>query len=154
MLVRTYLALVIGGLAIWVSTPAGAQTLAPYEIVGLGIPVPLTDQPGNPARGKQVVRDADKATCLICHSMPIPDEPDQGNIGPSLAGVGSRYTSDELRLRVVNPKAIYPDTIMPAYYELDGLNRVLEVYRDQPIYTPQQVEDVVSYLASLKDPRN
>jgi sulfur-oxidizing protein SoxX len=130
---------------------ASAQGLVSYTIVDGAIPTPLTDAPGNPERGKLTVRDVDNVTCLICHSMPIPEEPNHGAIGPPLAGVGSRYTPGELRLRVVNPKALNPDTIMPAYYRTEGLNRVLDLYRDKPIYNAQQVEDVVAYLVSLKD---
>ena len=43
-----------------------------------------------------------KATCLICHAMPIPEEPNHGTIGPPLAGVGARRTAGELRLRLVD----------------------------------------------------
>ena len=31
----------------------------------------LTGRPGDPARGERIVRDPDKATCLICHAIPI-----------------------------------------------------------------------------------
>jgi sulfur-oxidizing protein SoxX len=130
----------------------GAAELVPYKIVGMEIPAPLTNTPGNPGRGLQVLRDVNNVTCLICHTMPIPGEPDQGEIGPALAGVGSRFSEGELRLRLVNPKAINPDTIMPAYYRVEGLNAVLPLYRDRPIYTAQQIEDVVAYLVSLKGP--
>src|SRR5690606_16909357 len=100
---------------------------------------------------RQIVRDTNKATCLICHPMPIPEEPNHGDIGPPLHGVGGRYTLGELRLRVVDPKAINPDTVMPSYYRVNGLHRVLQRFRDRPIYTAQEVEDVVAYLASLKE---
>ena len=43
------------------------------------------------------------------------------------------------------------DTIMPAYYALDGLNRVAPAYRGKPILTAEQIEDVVAYLATLRD---
>jgi sulfur-oxidizing protein SoxX len=114
------------------------------------IPNPLTDSPGNPGRGLQTIRDVANVTCLICHKMPIAGEPDQGEIGPPLDGVGSRYTPGELRLRLVNPKAFNPNTIMPAYYRVEGLTRVLQQYRDKTIYTAQQIEDVVAYLVQLK----
>ena len=137
--------------AIVMAAPAAAQDLAPYRVEGLSIPEPLTDSPGNPDRGRQIVRDITNATCLICHAMPIPEEPDHGNIGPPLDGVGSRYDAGELRLRLVDPKAINPDTIMPSYYRTEGLYRVREQFRGRPIYTAQQIEDVVAYLTTLKD---
>ena len=132
--------------------PLVAQEVAPYEIVGDAIPRSLTGAAGNPARGRQIVRDLSKATCLICHQMPIPEEPNHGGIGPPLAGVGSRYTEGELRLRIVDPKAIDPDTVMPAYHRVEGLHRVLGRYEGRPIYSAQNVEDVVAYLSSLREP--
>lgn len=119
---------------------------------GPALEKPLTDDPGNPGRGRLIVRDTARATCLICHSLPIPEEPDQGQIGPSLAGVGSRLTPGELRMRLVDPKAVNPDTIMPSYFRTQGLHRVAEAYRGQTIYTAQQIEDVVAYLAGLTAP--
>lgn len=151
MTAGTRLILVFVGLLLPGWPLATGQEMVPYDIAGQSIPDPLTDERGNPVRGRQIIRDVDNATCLICHSIPIPDEPDQGNIGPSLAGVGSRYSEGELRLRIVNSKAINPDTVMPAYYRIDGLNRVMGLYVGRPIYSAQQVEDVVAYLTSLKD---
>ena len=130
---------------------ADAEDLVTFRVVNGAIPEPLTDSPGNPGRGRLIVRDLARATCLICHVMPIPEEPDHGEIGPALAGVGSRYTPGQLRLRLVDPKSINPQTIMPSYYRIANLLRVREPFRDQPIYSAQQIEDVVAYLASLKD---
>jgi L-cysteine S-thiosulfotransferase len=137
-------------------TPVAAQERAPIRIEPIRIENgeiarPLTDEPGNPGRGRLIVRDTARATCLICHALPIPEEPDHGEVGPSLAGVGKRYTPGQLRLRLVDPKAINPDTIMPSYYRVENLYRVLDTYRGQPIYTAQQIEDVVAYLAQLRD---
>jgi sulfur-oxidizing protein SoxX len=136
--------------AILLSLPAPAADLAPYKIDNGAIDKPLTNEPGNPARGRQIVRDLSHATCLICHTMPIAEEPDHGEIGPSLAGVGSRYSAGELRLRLVDPKALNPETLMPSYYRVSDLYRVWTPFRDQPIYTAQQIEDVVAYLSQLK----
>jgi sulfur-oxidizing protein SoxX len=130
--------------------PASGQALVPYEIVDGGIPAALTDVPGNAGRGRQIVRDQSKATCLICHAMPIDEEPDHGQIGPPLDGVGSLYSAAELRLRLVDPKAINPETIMPSYYRTHGFTGVLERFRDQSIYSAQEIEDVVAYLLTLK----
>jgi sulfur-oxidizing protein SoxX len=128
-----------------------AQELSSYEISNGSIAVPLTQMPGNPDRGRQLVRDLGHVSCLICHVMPISEEPDHGNIGPSLVGVGNRLTIGELRLRLVEPKVLNSETVMPSYYRIKELHRVGNSFRGKPIYTAQDVEDVVAYLAQLKD---
>ena len=127
-----------------------APTLALAE--GPSIDRPLTDRPGDPSRGRAVVRDLGKATCLICHAMPIPEEPDHGTIGPPLAGVGARVPAGVLRQRIVDPTAMNPDTVMPPYFRTEGLHRVLGTFAGRTIYSAQEVEDVVAYLATLTTP--
>ena len=73
-----------------------------------------------------------------------------GEIGPSLDGVAERYEEPQLRLQVVNAKAINPDTIMPAFYRTDGFHRVLKKFKDKTVLTAQQVEDIVAYLKTFK----
>jgi sulfur-oxidizing protein SoxX len=111
---------------------------------------PLTAVPGDAARGLAIVRNAANATCLICHTMPIPEEPNHGTLGPPLDGVADRYSEGELRLRIVDAKRANPESIMPAYYRKDGLYRVDAPYANRTIYTAQEVEDVVAYLMTLK----
>ena len=136
--------LVLGG-----SHAAGAQELVQFEIVDFAIPLSLTGVPGDAERGSAIVQDASNATCLICHSLPMPWQPDHGNLGPDLRGVGNYYTAAEFRLRLVNPKVLNPDTIMPAYYRTRDLTRVQEQYLGRTIYSAQDIEDVVAYLLTL-----
>lgn len=135
----------IAGLLLALGT-GGAAAQAPT------MPDPLAAGPGDPARGKAVAVNSDLGNCVICHQIPVPELPEgaAGDIGPDLAGVGSRLTAAELRLRIANPKAIDPDTVMPAYYVSEGLTRVQARYAGQPILTAQQVEDLVAYLLTLK----
>ena len=52
---------------------------------------------------------------------------------------------------MVDPKKVFgSETVMPAFYRVDGLNRVRPEFAGKPILTAQQVEDVVAYLATLK----
>ena len=132
----------------FIHTPAATEP-AGFTLEGSEIPDSLTGVAGDPVRGERIVRDADNATCLICHALPIADEPDPGDIGPPLHGVGSRYTAGELRLRLVAPKHLNPDTVMPSYYRRDGLNRVAADYDGQTIYTAEEIEDVIAYLLTL-----
>ncbi len=127
----------------------GSDTLVAYRIVNGTIPQPLTAQPGDPERGRLVVLDHNGGDCPICHAMPLPQRQFHGTIGPPLDGIGSRASAGGLRLRLVDPKAMNPETIMPAYYKVEGLHRVLERYRDRPILTAQQIEDVIAYLLTL-----
>jgi sulfur-oxidizing protein SoxX len=129
-------------------TAYSSDTLVAYRIVNGTIPEPLTAQPGDPERGRRVVLDRD-GDCLVCHAMALPQRQFHGTVGPPLDGIGSRSSAGALRLRLVDPKAINPETIMPAYYKVEGLHRILERYRDRPILTAQQIEDVIAYLLTL-----
>lgn len=113
---------------------------------------PLTTKPGDPQRGKAVAVNSDLGNCLICHQITMPEVPAgaSGDIGPPLDGVGSRLSAGELRQRIVDPRTIDPDTLMPAYYSTTGLTRVDPRYADKPILTAQQVEDLIAYLLTLK----
>jgi L-cysteine S-thiosulfotransferase len=132
------------------NAPKSSAGLVYYRVVEDAIPEPLTDQPGDPARGHRIVLDREGGDCTICHAMPLPQRQFHGTVGPPLDGVGSRYTAAELRLRIVDPKVIIPETIMPAYYKVGGLHRVIDRYDGKPILTAQQVEDVVAYLLTLR----
>lgn len=132
---------------------AAADDLVRYEVVDrISIPASLTDEPGDPALGREAAVGRQLGHCLACHEIPaLGGEPLHGTVGPSLAGVATRYTEGELRLRVVDPKAIDPETIMPAYYKRDGLHRVAKEFQGTTILTAQQVEDVVAFLLTLQD---
>ena len=135
----------IGAAAAWSQGPR------PYTVVGDAIPQPLADKPGDAARGRAIVANRTVGLCLLCHSGPIPEERFQGNLAPSLEGAGLRSTPGQLRLRLVDARRLNPDTIMPPYYRLDGLTRVAKNFQGKTILTAQQIEDVVAYLATLKD---
>jgi len=113
---------------------------------------PLTDRPGDPLRGRQIVQDHQLGNCLLCHAGPFPALHLQGTIGPSLVGVGSRLDAGQLRLRLIDARKLNPDTVMPPYYEADGLNRVAHQWQSKTALSAQQIEDVVAYLATLRTP--
>jgi sulfur-oxidizing protein SoxX len=129
---------------------ATAQGLGSYTISGDGIDQSLTGQPGDAARGRALVADR-SSTCILCHSAPLPEVRFQGDLAPDLAGVGSRWSVPQLRLRLVDAARLNPATIMPSYYRVDGLERVGRPWRDRPILNADQIEDIVAYLASLRD---
>ena len=128
-----------------------AEGLRPYTVVGDAIPDSLTGSPGDPVRGKAIVTSRQTGLCLLCHSAPLPEEKFQGTIGPNLKGAGSRSTEGQLRLRIVDSRIFDPDTIMPAYYRLDGLDGVAPAFRGKTVLTAEQIEDVVAFLKTLRD---
>tara|TARA_B100001123_G_C15208231_1_gene986148 strand:- start:486 stop:965 length:480 start_codon:yes stop_codon:yes gene_type:complete len=129
------------------------QIKAQYKIEKNGIYEPLTDTAGNSVLGRAIVSGR-KANCLACHTAPIPEEKFHGNFGPDLSGIGSRRTKAEIRLQLVIPRYFNPDSIMPSYFRIKGLRRVDPVYKGKTILSAQDIEDVVSYLATLKDSKN
>jgi sulfur-oxidizing protein SoxX len=125
--------------------------LRPYEIVDDAIPASLTGAPGDPARGRALVGSRQVGLCLLCHTGPFPEEHFQGNLAPDLAGAGARANAGQLRLRIVDASRLNPNTIMPPYYRVDGLARVAPSFRDKPILTAEQIEDVVAFLTTLRE---
>ncbi len=126
------------------------RELRPYEVVGDEIPLSLTGAPGDPIRGREIAAGRE-GNCLACHHMPIPEEQFHGDIGPDLSGIGARLSPGALRLRLVDPKRLNAATIMPAFYAVEGLERVDPYYRGRTALSAQQIEDLVAYLAGLTD---
>jgi sulfur-oxidizing protein SoxX len=143
--------LAAGALVFAIACAAKAEALRPYRVVGDAIPDSFTGAPGDPARGRVIVASRQTGLCLLCHSAPLPEEKFQGTIGPDLKGVGSRYTEGQLRLRILDSSLAVPGTIMPAYYRLDGLDRVAPAFRGKTVLTAEQIEDVVAFLKTLRD---
>ena len=127
-----------------------AQGIAPYVITGDGIADSLTGAPGDAARGRALVL-ARTTTCILCHSGPFPETRFQGDLAPDLTGVGNRWTISQLRLRMVDASRFNPDTIMPSYYRNDGLVRVGRNFTGKPILSAAEIEDIVAFLATLRD---
>jgi L-cysteine S-thiosulfotransferase len=128
-----------------------ARALRSYTVVGDAIPEPLSDAPGDAARGRAIVVNRQLGLCLLCHAGPFPEERFQGTLAPDLAGAGARWSAAQLRLRLVDAHRLNPATIMPAYYRTDGLSRVAAAWRSRPLLDAQQVEDVVALLSSLRN---
>ena len=129
---------------------ASEAVLRTYAIVGDAIPQSLTGEPGDVTRGRALVVDRTN-TCILCHNGPFPEAKFQGDLAPGLGGAGSRWSEGQLRLRLVDAFRLNPATIMPSYYRVDGLDRVGPAWRDKPILSAEQIEDMVAYLASLRE---
>jgi sulfur-oxidizing protein SoxX len=133
-------------------TPAHATDgWHPYVMIDDAIPRSLTGQPGDPARGRAIVTNRQQGLCLLCHSGPFPEAAFQGSLAPNLAGAGARWPVGQLRLRIVDASRLNPNTIMPPYYRIDDLTRVAHSYAGKPILSAAEIEDVVAFLATLRD---
>ena len=119
----------------------------------------LPGTPGNPEEGAKIVGSKKLGNCVACHQVSaLPDVPFQGEIGPMLDGAGDRWTEAELRGIVANAKMLFEGTMMPAFYKDSGYTRPGKGYTGKaaddtlgPLLAAQQIEDVVAYLATLKD---
>ena len=134
-----------------VSFAQQAAGLQPFRIAGDAIPNSLTGVPGDAARGRAIVASRQTGLCLLCHAGPLPEERFQGNLAPDLAGTGARWSEGQLRLRMVDARRLNPQTLMPTYYQTEGLDRVGAAWQGQPVLAAQQIEDVVAFLRTLRD---
>lgn len=134
---------------------AGSAALAgpespTFAVVADGIPQPLVAGDGDAVRGRALVVARESANCVLCHAVPDPAVRFSGNVGPSLAGIGSRMTTAQLRLRIADNARVSPASVMPSYYRTAGLDRVAVQYAGKPILSASEVEDLVAYLSTLR----
>ncbi len=123
-------------------------------VMAMGLPdqtlTPLTSEPGDVARGREVALKAEKGNCILCHAVPEPSVRFSGDLGPPLHSVGTRLSAAQLRFRVIDSSRLNPDTVMPAYHRSENLKRVVPQFQGLPILSAQEIEDLVAYLSSLK----
>lgn len=120
-----------------------AAQVADYKVEGDGIPKSLTGKPGVAARGKALLAKREAANCLECHSVKDKDLAGGGTKGPALDGVGAVLTPPQLRLSVVDIGRVNPKAGMPSFHKSEAAASAGRL-------APQDIEDVVAYLASLK----
>jgi L-cysteine S-thiosulfotransferase len=101
-------------------------------------------QAGSPERGKALLLQRQDSGCVLCHQ--VQGLPAGGALGPSLAGLAERSTKSQARERIADPRRLNPQTLMPAYFSTEGLNKVASPYQGQTILTAQGLEDILSYL--------
>ena len=144
----------VGRYALALAMSAGLASAADgtqsFRVVADGIPGPLVAGGSDAARGRTLIVARESANCMLCHAVPDSAVRFSGDVGPTLAGVGTRLSIPQLRLRISDNLRINPATIMPSYYKIDGLDRVAGQYAGKPILSGQDVEDIVEYLARLK----
>jgi sulfur-oxidizing protein SoxX len=145
---------VAGAAALWGSAALATET-APAEVKfeDNAVAASLTGTAGNPESGAEVFADRKLGNCLACHAnKAMPKQLFQGDVGPSLDGVADRWKPEQLRAIVSDSKKVFgPDTVMPGFYSLNVGADVRKDLVGKTILTAQQVEDVVAYLATLKE---
>jgi len=107
-------------------------------VLALVLAVPRPAQAGDAARGRKVMTTKSLGNCAACHVFPNVESP--GDIGPDLVEAMKSYGDEDrnlVRQWIWDARELMPHTIMPPF----GANQIL---------TPEQVDDVVEYLYTLK----
>jgi L-cysteine S-thiosulfotransferase len=142
------------GCAVFGSVSIGAIASAEIVINDDRIELPLSQVPSDAIRGRAIVTNRQLGLCLLCHTGQFKEELTPGNVAPSFEGIGSRYSTAQLRLRVARIRHLYPQSVMPNMYEQamphSEQRRVSKKFENQPILTAAQIEDVVAFLKTLK----
>lgn len=136
-------------------TVASAGDVAPAEVEfrDNAVATALTATPGDPAEGAKTLVNRSLGNCLACHAVSaLSKELFHGNVAPPLDGAADRWSVEELRAIVADSKQVFgEETVMPGFYSLNvGLNPRKDLV-GKTVLTAQQVEDVVAYLATLKE---
>ena len=115
------------------------------------IPYPLNGLAGDAQRGAEAFAAREGGHCVLCHMVDTSNAEFQGNIGPDLSGVGSRLSAAQLRLRIMDYDQVKLGATMPPYFRTKSLNQVAPDYAGKTLLTAQDIEDIITYLGTLKD---
>ena len=104
--------------------------------------------------GLRIMADRNTGNCVSCHEIPAWKDSTQsanrltlqGNFGPSLQGVGSRYNKEQLRQWIVDARVIHPNTLMPPYGTTERINLPA---RQENLLTQKQIDAVVDTLTTF-----
>lgn len=105
---------------------------------------------GDPGRGAALAASRSGGLCTLCHALPGVPAHLAGDIGPPLHGVGARLDAAALRERLLAPQRFNPDTVMPAYGAVTGLQQLPAALRGRPLLSPAQIDDLVAWLETLR----
>ena len=122
-----------------------AVVLALAVCLAAALSLPATAAPtGDTTRGRALLLQRQETGCILCHV--VPGLPQGGALGPPLHGLGLRYSSDELRLRIADARRYNPDTVMPPYLSTEGLHNVARAQAGKTVLSEQALADIVAYL--------
>ena len=142
------------GAALAISTLLALPIPSQAQVVWTGdaVQTALSPNPGDPIKGRAIVTSRQTGLCILCHAGPFPEERFQGNLAPDLRLSVANLSAGQLRARLVDPSQSNPNTIMPAYFRIDHLQRVAPQFAGKTVLTGQEVEDVLAYLLTIKSP--
>jgi sulfur-oxidizing protein SoxX len=142
------------GAALAISTLLALPIPSHAQVVWTGdaVQTALSPNPGDPIKGRAIVTSRQTGLCILCHAGPFPEERFQGNLAPDLRLSVANLSAGQLRARLVDPSQSNPNTIMPAYFRIDHLQRVAPQFAGKTVLTGQEIEDVLAYLLTIKSP--
>jgi sulfur-oxidizing protein SoxX len=73
-------------------------------------------------------------------------------MAPDLRFSIANLSVGQLRARLVDPAKFNPNTIMPAYFKTENLQRVAPQFAGKTVLTGQEIEDVLAYLLTIQRP--
>jgi sulfur-oxidizing protein SoxX len=96
--------------------------------------------------GWRIMNERSLGNCIACHALPGQTGV-RSTLGPSLLGVGARYSAAQLQQWVVDARQIQANTLMPPFGTASGLNRVSHA---EPLLNPEQIRLVVTTLSQWR----
>lgn len=151
---RRFPALIVAAFSIamgyGMATAANGDRVVAYTIVDASaIPESLTGRPGDPEAGRRLYFDRQLTRCSGCHGSPggpgAEADPDR-SAAPSLAGLAERMRPGTIRLWLVAPNVINPETTMPGFYDIGQRQDPQDQRFGEPLLSAQDVENVLAYL--------
>ena len=142
------------GIALAISALLALPIPSQAQIIwdGDAIPNSLSGLAGDPIKGRTIVTSRQTGLCILCHAGPFPEERFQGNLAPDLQLSVANLSTAQLRARLVDPSKTNTNTIMPAYFRIDHLQRVAPPFVGKTVLSTQEIEDVIAYLLTIKTP--
>ena len=144
--------LVVALIAAFAGPGRAVEPVVAYTITnGAEITDSLTGAPGDIERGRALYAGEARAGCPACHG--VPGVAGETAAAPDLSGIGGRLGAGAIRLWIVAPAVILPETTMPPFYAAGQRTGADDPLYGGPALTAEEVEDLVAYLASLHEPR-
>ncbi|MEM6662861.1 MAG: cytochrome c [Pseudomonadota bacterium] len=129
---------------------SAADRVVSYQIVNAQeIPASLTGQSGNAETGRQIYFDRQLTGCSGCHGSPggpgAEAASGQDN-APQLSNLLARMTEGTIRLWLVAPSVLSPQTEMPSYYTIGQRRDPTDPRFGEPLLSAAEIEDLIAYL--------